>query len=957
MHVRPKDARSRRRFGAALALATGLVAAVLAPTSPASAVTRNQVDVGANVNCNLNGLHQNEGPVSTCRDLTITTQVLVNGADVPQGTVLAVGDVVTVRVVIAPRGGHDAFYQETVDGIRNNDRDQRFAIRVGLPGETGTNLSQPANVVMSRTDNGDRGSGPLINCLAHDGQEAARTDAPTAVPLDGSLVGSTRMNASVVGAQLVAQWDEMAYDRCVNVLSNNGYYAGFTLSFDQVVDVAGTVPLTPTWNLGEVSHELKNGNRRITWGSNADVSLTIASERRPTAVPDTAAVDAHYAGQQATSVALDLLANDEGVGTLTITGVTATTAGGTVDCGVLPAAGPCTYTPPVGHSGADTFHYTVTDDNGSSTTLVTVLVLANAAPAAQDDLFTTTAGHAVSGEVTANDTDPDGDPLVVSTTLVTGPTNGTVVLAADGTFTYEPASGFFGTDAFTYEVCDLHPMLDGSTSSRCSQATVTLNVDPGALPGAVADLAQTDADVAVTIDVLANDDAGAAGPVAITFAGVGAVAGTTVAGGAVICTATCTYTPPAGYSGSDAFTYTITDGGGRTSSATVLVLVVGNRAPLALPDAFDGAEPGVALEGDLSANDVDLDGDALVYDAAPVDGPHQGTVTIASDGTFTYLADPGATGTDGFTYRVCDDHTLLDGTPAPACTTATVTITIAAMPTDPPVVVEDSAITDRDIAVEVDVLANDQGASIAIAFAGFAGRAGGTQAGGAVTCEAVCTYTPPLGFSGTDVFAYTVIDEHGVERTTYAWITVVGNRAPLAADDLVLTPIDAAVSGDLAGNDLDLDGHGLTYTTTAVVGPSNGTVTIASDGTFTYVPNPGFTGVDQFVYEVCDDHQLLDGTPSPACAQALATVLVGMATVDDLPGIHIHIDADLHIDQGRPGGQDGSDSGQGGSGGGSGPGGPLARTGAELAGLAAGGLLASVLGLALVTLRRRSAPT
>jgi hypothetical protein len=331
-------------------------------------------------------------------------------------------------------------------------------------------------------------------------------------------------------------------------------------------------------------------------------------------------------------------------------------------------------------------------------------------------------------------------------------------------------------------------------------------------------------------------------------------------------------------------------------------------------------------------------------------------VVIAADGTFTYTPNADATGTDSFTYRVCDDHELIDGTPAPACSTALVTLTIAELPVAPPVLVEDAAETDRNIAVEIDVVANDEGDELAVAFAGFGGEAGATQAGGQVTCAATCTYTPPLGFSGTDLFTYAAVDAHGVERSTYAWITVVGNRAPLAADDLFLTPKDTEVTGSLAGNDLDLDGDALVYTGTAVVAPSNGTVVIEPDGTFSYVPNAGFTGVDQFVYEVCDDHALLDGTDAPACAQALVSILVGTATVDELPSIDvlIDIDGDLTIVQGDGAGAGGT-GGPGTGRSGSGSGGILARTGSELAVLAVGGLLASTFGLVLLSLRRRSA--
>jgi VCBS repeat-containing protein len=72
--------------------------------------------------------------------------------------------------------------------------------------------------------------------------------------------------------------------------------------------------------------------------------------------------------------------------------------------------------------------------------------------------------------VLVNDSDADGDALTVNTTPVVGPTDGTLTLLADGTFTYTPDANFNGTDSFTYEVSD------GNGGS--SQATVTISVDP-----------------------------------------------------------------------------------------------------------------------------------------------------------------------------------------------------------------------------------------------------------------------------------------------------------------------------------------------------------------------------------------------------------------------------------------------------------------------------------------------
>ncbi len=102
----------------------------------------------------------------------------------------------------------------------------------------------------------------------------------------------------------------------------------------------------------------------------------------------------------------------------------------------------------------------------------------------------------MSGDLLGNDTDPNGDPLSLNTTPVSGTTNGTVVINPDGTYTYTPDPGFTGTDQFTYTICD----PDG----LCDTATVYITVnhefdpDPDVHAGALGDT--------LTGDVSTNDN-------------------------------------------------------------------------------------------------------------------------------------------------------------------------------------------------------------------------------------------------------------------------------------------------------------------------------------------------------------------------------------------------------------------------------------------------------------------
>lgn len=94
-------------------------------------------------------------------------------------------------------------------------------------------------------------------------------------------------------------------------------------------------------------------------------------------------------------------------------------------------------------------------------------------PNAADDSYTMTEHTTLTVDppgVLGNDSDPDGDPLTA--TLVTGPSNGTLTLNPDGSFTYTPNDDFVGTDSFTYEA------NDGQLDSSVATVSITVKQDP-----------------------------------------------------------------------------------------------------------------------------------------------------------------------------------------------------------------------------------------------------------------------------------------------------------------------------------------------------------------------------------------------------------------------------------------------------------------------------------------------
>jgi VCBS repeat-containing protein len=156
------------------------------------------------------------------------------------------------------------------------------------------------------------------------------------------------------------------------------------------------------------------------------------------------------------------------------------------------------YIPDADFSGTDSFTYRVSDgQRGSNIATVTIRVLpTNDAPVAVDDFVDAVEDTAITFDVRANDTDGDRDPLSIASAV--SPTNGSLLLNANGSFTYTPDADFFGTDTFTYVVSD------GREDSN--PATVTIRVAPrNDAPVAVADTRSTAEDTAITFDPRGND--------------------------------------------------------------------------------------------------------------------------------------------------------------------------------------------------------------------------------------------------------------------------------------------------------------------------------------------------------------------------------------------------------------------------------------------------------------------
>ncbi|MFD2454583.1 Ig-like domain-containing protein [Ideonella paludis] len=326
------------------------------------------------------------------------------------------------------------------------------------------------------------------------------------------------------------------------------------------------------------------------------------------------------------------------------------------------ADGTISYVSAPGFVGQDTVTYVVQDAAGNQTTgtiYLNVVSTANVPPTLQDEYATVQAGNAVTADpsvLLANDGDANGDKLTI--VGFGKPTVGTLVQNADGTITYTAPPDYSGPATFTYTVSD------GKGGESTATVYLTVAGAPNSAPVAGNDAANVAHAGSVTINVLANDTD--ANGDKLTVTGVNQPAH----GSAVLnADGTVTYKANAGYSGTDTFTYTVADGKGGTSTATVAVQVAAapNVAPVAGDDTANVAHAG-SVTINVLANDTDANGDKLTVTG--VNQPAHGSAVLNADGTVSYKANAGYSGTDTFTYTVADGK---GGT-----STATVAVNVAA---------------------------------------------------------------------------------------------------------------------------------------------------------------------------------------------------------------------------------------------------------------------------------------
>ncbi len=377
--------------------------------------------------------------------------------------------------------------------------------------------------------------------------------------------------------------------------------------------------------------------------------------------PPIALSDVVRVPQDSSANPVNVLVNDSDPGGDPIR-VTSATQGTNGRVTIGPDGASILYTPNSGFTGADSFTYTISDGQLAASSTVSITVAAhpptNRAPLASNDFVTVRQNRSDNAiDVLANDSDPDGDAVKVVS--VTQPAKGMVQLGPGGAnLLYSPQTGFVGVESLTYTITDGHE----ATSTAVVSITVASNSPP--VP-ALDQIRVPQNSSSTPIYVLVNDGDPEANPLRVI--GVGQPSKGTVSigpGGAYV-----TYTPGPGFSGTDSFTYTVSDGSlTGLGSVTVIVNPV-NEPPVASDDTISVARDSAENIIDVLSNDGDPDNNPLAIDlVAPAAASAQGTVGINAQRTrITYTPAPGFTGAEPFTYTATDG-VLTD--------TATLTITV-----------------------------------------------------------------------------------------------------------------------------------------------------------------------------------------------------------------------------------------------------------------------------------------
>jgi hypothetical protein len=747
---------------------------------------------------------------------------------------------------------------------------------------------------------------------------------PNRAPLANPDYASTASNAPILVDVLANDYDvdvsplpntPTITNAAVSITSMNGYLAGVAGSYtgSQVgtaVISSGKVLFTPNAAFSGTAVVQYRISDASPLTDDSYIYITV-NNIAPAAVYNTFTVTSNSSGNS-----FNVLGNDtdpDGPSGLTMSILTAPSNGtaslsGSSITGTSSLSGiNILYSPYTGFTGTDFLVYRLCEPPAPSSceptglcdTAIVRITVSNQSPVANSDSYTVPPCRETVLHILSNDSDPEGGVLTVQITQF--PANGTLTVNPDGTVTYLPNTPTPSSDTFKYTVTD-----NGSPPATSAEATVTIQVQAPPVnhaPIAVNDTWDLPWNSSDAIPVLDNDSDPDGDPLSLPVVTVAPKHGiySVTANGSI------DYTPYLNFNGYDTLTYQVCDlifnqlncstTPGLCATAKVYIEVIRpNFPPVAEDDSF--TYPANTLSyGNVTYNDYDPYNDPLTFSL--LDGGSaavNGTLVFNANGTFSYISS--TTGTYWFTYLACDN-----GSPA-FCDYATVYITIV------PVTI--SGVVYNDANGLCDATINGTGISTVGSISLYAYLVTGgnvyekvpVHAGGIYTFATalqnssyivvistanVTVGSPapspglPSGWLATgESFGTGNLAGSGNETgTPNLTITVqTGSssvsgvnfgieRPPVAVNDSYSTLVSQEVTGNVLVN--DTDGEGSNLIVSLNTGPSSGSLSLNSNGVFTYTNT--VAGTYTFTYDVCDPAKCTGSVINP-CSTGTVTIEV-----------------------------------------------------------------------------------
>jgi hypothetical protein len=498
------------------------------------------------------------------------------------------------------------------------------------------------------------------------------------------------------------------------------------------------------------------------------------------------------------------------------------------------------YTPLDDFNGIDFIEYEVCDVFGACTSSAITIQISpvNDPPFADPASFIIAEDEANAGNLELLVNHVDDEPLFYG--MMLSPTSGQVVIQNNGSFTYTPNNNFFGTDQFTYLVCD--------PFGACDSATITVTVasvnDP---PIAANDSVTLDEDGAIELNLAANDFEIENQPMTYELLGTSMLGNISLSPQGNI-----NFVATENAYGSETLSVLACDSEGLCNESLLQININSiNDLPIISLQPFNLDED-TEISIDLNNWISDVEGGPLNYilnfDAL------NGTVNLSQTGAITYNPNENYYGIETVSFTVCDLNN--------SCSEGIIEFNVASV-NDAPQSQNTQITLSEDSATEgnLNEMVSDEDEDDL-----FFTILQNTQHGTFIaSTDGSFVYAPTANYFGLDTLAYVVCDASGAcDTSIISFETTFVNDLPIINSEGVQIIINNSIAGSVADNDVELDFEPLIYT--LLEDNSGGTFILQADGSYTYTPDSDTTGVFTVEYAACD--------PCSACEYGTLTLLV-----------------------------------------------------------------------------------